>query len=185
MVLFSSNKSGGNGGLEMYAHPKGFQTRGQFSWDSSSYKDGYKYIFKQAVLLPNGNNWFDVGRDEEEAMETCAFMLEGLKKQYPTFVNNFRDYPEGLLEITPEDFPDKYLTVYRKFSLSFYGETSYDAAIWLSKFHNFYGSPHFEEFAELARQIMVDACAEKGVAVNPRHDEYIDNLKKAWPSDNP
>jgi hypothetical protein len=176
MVWWGTDKWGRNGNVAMAVHPKGLPKLHGSSWQADTYKEVYNYLFLKDVLLPNGNEWINIGRNNDEAQETCNYILKGLEEQLLSFIAYFNNYPNELLNIDAHNFEAEYHRIYDKFGLHFNFKSKYDAARCLAIIHNANGS-NGAPLAEIAKSEMLIRTAANGMTPNADFFEYIERLK--------
>lgn len=176
LINWSSSKWGGEGCMDVYIHPNGFPTKQEYIWTLEKAKNPGHSIFTKAIGREQINDWVDMGINEEEAIETCEYLLHHLKETYHPFVEHLSNFPENILEISTDNFHERYTEIYEDFGLAIHGGSKYYAAIWLAKFHSFYRSEVYKEIVEIAREEILAICKEK--ELNPAsYDEELNNLK--------
>jgi hypothetical protein len=179
MVFWGTGKYGGDGTLEILIHPKGLPSIGHSEWTDSKANEAYQYIFRKPILLPNGNMWIDIGINEDEAIETCEYLLRGLEGEYDKYVESFAKYPQELLAITAGNFDKEYLKIYNDFGLSFHFEPRYEAALWLSIIHCA-NNNDCSELVEIAKKEFIERSEGNGLKVLDDHMriKYMNGLKE-------
>jgi hypothetical protein len=144
----------------------------------SKANESNQYIFRKSVLLANGNKWIDIGINEEEALETCKYLLYGLEAELDKYVESFAKYPQELLAINSGNFDEHYLKIYTDFGLSFYYEPRYEAAQWLSIIHCA-NNNDCSELVEIAKKEFIERSENNGYKVAEDHLQikYLNGLK--------
>lgn len=179
MVFWGTGKFGGTGCLTIMIQPKELPSKQNSEWIESNNKQPNMYAFRKEISLPNGNKWIDIGGNEEDAKETCDYLVKGLENVYDNYITTFHNkYPQSLLNITSDNFDAEYKRIFKDFGLAFHFEPRFEAALWLSLIHS-RNNFNCTQLVEIAKEQFISDAEKNGFKIGKDHQriKYLNSIK--------
>ena len=120
MVWYGTGKAGGSGVVAIAALIPGLPTPGETAQTADKFEI-YGACFKKSLELVPGLEWFDLGRDAEQSLETANLMAEAFESQGHEFFARLDTAEEVLLAVDPDDWVEPMTHHYQTFGLSLLG----------------------------------------------------------------
>lgn len=116
MVWYGTGKAGGAGVVAVVAHIPGLPSPSELAVTADDFECS-RGCFQRSLELAPGLSWFDLGRNEEQSLETAGLMAEAFESQGRAFFARLDTAEEVLLAVDPDDWVEPMTGHYQTFGL--------------------------------------------------------------------